>query len=95
MAYIYFLKKQRNKGNVTTYPQPHPIPELLHTHLSSCILFGSSLIYMIVFCHETYLLVIVIDVQYFVVLHWTYQSCYSVGDIDPQLNTWLEVTLFA
>ena len=34
MACTYFSKKQRNKGNATTYPQPLSIPKLLHTHLS-------------------------------------------------------------
>ena len=57
MAPTYILlKKQRKKGNVTTHPQPHPIPKLFHD--------------LRVFVLQTcYLPVIVIDIQNFAVLH--------------------------
>ena len=42
MRYTYISTKQRNTGNTTTHPLSHSIPNLLHTHSLSYILFNSS-----------------------------------------------------
>ena len=62
MAYTYYLIKQRNKGNATTHPQPHPIPKLLHAHSFPCIKF-SPFVNLHAFVLQTCLLVIIEDKQ--------------------------------